>query len=73
MFVISTTPDGYFYITAEQFEKLDAVYRTLEREQAKAFDRAKGKVKKYVDELAEQAAAASNEMAPQKQITEAEK
>lgn len=73
MFVISGTPAGYFYVTAEQFEKLDAVYRTLEQEQSKAFDRAKAKITKYVNELAQQAADAANDSVPQKHITEAGK
>jgi hypothetical protein len=79
MFVISASPNGFFYVMAEQLEKLDALYKTMEKDQSKAFDRAKVKVKNYVDQLVKAEADATEKASPapegnQKQITsEAEK
>lgn len=63
---------------ADQFEKLDKVYRRLEEDQAKAFGRAKDKVKAYVEALAKEAAAATAAASaapplPEQQIIKAEK
>jgi hypothetical protein len=64
MFVITPTPEGRFFLTAGQINRLDKVYRNMESAQKRAFVRAKQRVAQYIEGLQKKEAAASASVTP---------
>jgi hypothetical protein len=61
-------PTGVYFLTHDNISRLQSIYETMEKSQAKSFKQAKEKVRKYVAELREQLKRAQEELPPTKEV-----